>query len=278
MAKENTAKFNELQQTVTDQIIAQLESGDLGLWQKEWLSCGMPENPLSGTKYKGANVIILLMARARNGYSTNKWTTSAALRKLGHHVLAGNKATLITKPTSFVPIDDDTKIPVSFGCQPVFNLDQTSMEIEPENYEMLGDDNIEADKIIDAMTKDLASVVYNGDQAYYRRATDLVNLPENFKTTSGKYATAFHEFGHATMHESRLDREAKGSFGTPEYAYEELVAEMTSAFLCADTKVEGELQHASYIKSWIKLLKDDNKALFSAASKATAAYEYIKAA
>ena len=173
MAKENTAKFNELQQTVTDQIIAQLESGDLGLWQKEWLSCGMPENPLSGTKYKGANVIILLMARAKNGYSTNKWTTSAALRKLGHHVLAGNKATLITKPTSFVPIDEDTKVPVSFGCQPVFNLDQTSMEIEPENYEMLGDDNAEADKIIDAMTKDLASVVYNGDQAYYRRATDL---------------------------------------------------------------------------------------------------------
>ena len=282
MAKENTAKFNELQQQTVDQIIDQLENGDLALWQKEWLSCGMPKNPISGTSYSGGNILILLMERAKHAYTTSNWVTFNGLKSKKESVLKGQKSTLISRPRSMMTIKDknneDQKIPLSYGCIPVYNIDQTTMEIEVEDQEILGDDNAAADKIIDAMTKDLESLVYNGDRAFYRKSSDLVNLPERFKTASGKYATAFHEFGHATMHESRLGREANGSFGTPEYAREELVAEMTSAFLCADTKVEGELQHASYIKSWIKLLKDDNKALFSAASKATAAYNYIKAA
>jgi antirestriction protein ArdC len=87
----------------------------------------------------------------------------------------------------------------------------------------------------------------------------------------------FHELGHWTGHKSRLDRDLKGRFGDRAYAAEELIAELTSAFLCAEFDMDGELRHAGYIENWIGLLKADSRAFFTAASKAQAATDYLRA-
>ncbi len=100
--------------------------------------------------------------------------------------------------------------------------------------------------------------------------------PRLFKSQQGYYATNLHELGHWTGAEMRLNRDLAGSFGTRKYAAEELVAELTAAFLCAHLGIEGELRHAGYIESWVELLKNDERAIFTAASKASQAADYLR--
>jgi antirestriction protein ArdC len=122
------------------------------------------------------------------------------------------------------------------------------------------------------------SPAHGGDRAFYHPTTDRVQLPElsNFKNLSGYYATAIHELGHWTGHKTRLDRDLSGSFGTQSYAFEELVAELTAAFVLNDFNYSGELEnHASYINNWLSALKDDKKYFFKAASLANKASEFL---
>ena len=99
---------------------------------------------------------------------------------------------------------------------------------------------------------------------------------ETFMSPETYYATIFHELGHYTAHEKRLNRDLKGRFGEQSYAAEELVAELCSAFLCASLNISGDIRHASYIANWIQLLKSDERALFTAASKAQQAADFIQ--
>jgi antirestriction protein ArdC len=123
----------------------------------------------------------------------------------------------------------------------------------------------------------------SGTAAYYVPKEDLVNLPpiETFKTTEGFVATKFHEYGHSTGHESRLNRPgimAVAAFGGEEYSFEELVAELTSAYLCAKNGIDNTLENSSaYIQNWLKALSDDKTMLMKASGKAVAAVEYILA-
>jgi antirestriction protein ArdC len=96
----------------------------------------------------------------------------------------------------------------------------------------------------------------------------------DFKTAAHFYGTAFHELGHWTGHESRLNRDLRLRFGDRSYAAEELVAELCAAFLCAEFSIDGDIRHAGYIQSWIGLLKHDGRAFFTASSKAQAAADY----
>jgi antirestriction protein ArdC len=117
-----------------------------------------------------------------------------------------------------------------------------------------------------------------GDRAFYQPGHDFVAMPafEAFKSAAHYYATAFHELGHWTGHAKRLDRQFGKRFGDQAYAAEELVAELTAAFLCAEFNIDGQLQHADYIANWIRLLKDDSKAFFTAASAAQKAADYMR--
>ena len=97
-----------------------------------------------------------------------------------------------------------------------------------------------------------------------------------FASPANYYATMFHELTHWTSDKTRCDRDlSKGRFGNPDYAFEELVAELGAAFLCNDHGIQGELRHAGYIQSWLKALKNDNKAIFKAAALAQKAADYI---
>jgi antirestriction protein ArdC len=118
----------------------------------------------------------------------------------------------------------------------------------------------------------LANIREGNGEAYYVPSKDFISLPSfgGFKNASNFYSTAFHELGHWTGHKSRLDRSKgmRGRFGDRAYAAEELIAELCSAFLCAEFAFDGELRHAGYIENWIGLLKADSRAFFTAASKA----------
>ena len=112
---------------------------------------------------------------------------------------------------------------------------------------------------------------------FYVPAFDFINMPrkERFKTSGDYYCTLFHEMAHWTGHKNRLDRDFKGRFGDESYAFEELIAEMGSAFLFADLGLEGNVQHDSYIASWLRVLKNDKKAIFKAATEASKAHQFI---
>jgi antirestriction protein ArdC len=123
-----------------------------------------------------------------------------------------------------------------------------------------------------------AEIREGAGEAYFAPGADFISLPAfaAFKSADNFYSTAFHELGHWSGHKSRLDRDLRNRFGTSAYAAEELVAELTSAFLCAEFSFDGDLmRHAGYIQSWIGLLKSDSRAFFTACSKAQAAADYL---
>jgi antirestriction protein ArdC len=109
-------------------------------------------------------------------------------------------------------------------------------------------------------------------------STDSIRMPHktSFDSAAHYYATALHELTHWTGAAHRLDRNHKGRFGSPDYAFEELIAEIGAAYLCADLGIQGELRHAGYISSWLKACRDDNTAIFKAAALAQKAADFIK--
>lgn len=118
-----------------------------------------------------------------------------------------------------------------------------------------------------------------GSQAYYMPSRDYVAVPPQaaFHEPVDWYRTALHELGHWTGHTSRLDRNQRGSFGSADYAREELVAEMASAFACASLAIRPTVRHADYIGSWLAVLREDEKAIVRAASAASKAADYLLA-
>jgi antirestriction protein ArdC len=149
--------------------------------------------------------------------------------------------------------------------------DNNSRRVQPRN----GD---QRDATIDEFLASSGATIREGvGEAYYRPGDDVISLPrfEAFKNAAHFYSTAFHELGHWTGHKSRLARDLRHRFGDRAYAAEELVAELCSAFLCAEFSVDGDLRHAGYIQNWIGLLKADSRAFFTACSKAQAAADYL---
>jgi antirestriction protein ArdC len=124
-----------------------------------------------------------------------------------------------------------------------------------------------------------ARITERGQQAFFRPATDEIYLPERhlFSCAEDFYATGLHELVHWSGHPSRLNRDMKGRFGSEEYAAEELVAELGSAFLMADLGIQGDVQHESYIASWLEALRNDKRYIFRAASAASKAHRFLMA-
>ena len=122
-----------------------------------------------------------------------------------------------------------------------------------------------------------ADIRHGGSKAFYQPGNDFIQLPPRatFAYSSGYYATTLHELVHWTGHSSRLDRQLTGRFRDDAYAAEELIAELGSAFLCAHCRVEGQLQHASYIGNWLRVLRNDKRAIFVAGTKAQNAADFL---
>src|SRR3984893_4098300 len=151
-------------------------------------------------------------------------------------------------------------------CSGAYTKEEVSETLIPED---------DASPFIAATSADIRG---GGDMAGYIPSKDYIALPPAaaFKSMESYYATTLHELGHWSGHETRLKRELSTRFGTESYAVEELVAELTSAFLCAELGVQGELRHSGYIDHWIKLLESDPRAIFTAATKASQAANYLR--
>ena len=266
---------------ITAAIIAKLERGTKP-WVKPWR--GLPvSRPLRscGTPYRGMNTFWLWMVADACAYASPYWMTYRQCQKLGGQVRKGEKSTIAIfyksykKEIETADGGQDTENRRVLKAYAVFNADQcdglpefyypkpTVAALEPEGRE----------ERLDAFFGQVgANLRHHGAQAYYEPLRDRVTMPpvELFGAFDHYYATLAHELSHWTGHFSRLDRDLKNRFGSEAYAAEELIAELSSAILGAELglPVTHLDHHASYIASWLKILKSDERAILTAAAKA----------
>lgn len=274
-------------EVLTNRIIAALEQG-VRPWQKEWNGgTSAFARPLrsDGTPYRGVNTLNLWLAKEERGFKSDYWFTYKKAQELGAQVKKGAKSESAFYVSSFKVEEQgtDARTVPFLKAYAVFNAD----EIEGLPAKFYGSEapiltvahntRHEASEAFIAAAG--ADVRHGGDRAYYHHKGDFVQLPhfESFFTAEGYYSTAFHELAHWTGAEKRLNRTKGKFFGDSNYAFEELVAELSAAYLCADLGVTNipRDDHAAYIGHWIKCLKDDPRAIFKAASLAEKAVGYL---
>jgi antirestriction protein ArdC len=264
-------------QEITNQIIESLEAGTTP-WVKPWASSGAPYNVSTGNAYQGINHILLSMSP----YKSSGWMTFNQARDCGGSVRRGEKSSaqvVFFKPLTIKDkaTDEEKQIPL-LKTSAVFNIEQ--IEGLPEKYlpKVLGAGQSFEDNTRAAALMSQAKVVHGGSQACFIPSRDEIHLPNKteFKSAADYHATALHELTHWTGHKPRLDRTFGARFGDNAYAFEELVAELGAAFLCSDCGIDGKLQHETYIASWVKVLKDDKRAIFTASSAARKAADFAK--
>lgn len=271
-------------QQVTDKIIAELEKG-AAPWVQRWngQSRSADKNLVTQKAYKGVNRLLLGMAKMGAGYKNPAWATYKQWQDAGFQVQKGEKGTQIVfyspvaKPAK-AETDDKGGTYHLLKSYTVFNAEQTNCTIAaPDAEEIAKFDPIpECER---TLVKSGAIISHGGAAAFYSLSNDRIQLPEkaDFFSREQYYATAFHELTHWSGHKSRCDRTLSGKFGNPVYAFEELIAEIGAAYLCADHCISGDLRHAGYIQSWLKACRDDNKAIFKAAAYAQKACDFINA-
>ena len=261
---------------VTKRIILELEKGTAP-WMKSW-AVPMPYNAASNRRYNGVNVLLLWAAP----YSRPAWLTYRQAQELGGQVRRGETATTIvyvankTHPVADEGQGEERKAKViPLLCRYyVFNVEQ--VEGLPKH---LYAPPLTLEPNMDAFFSGVGADVRHGPMPLYNPREDYIALPhpEHFSALEQYYATRLHETVHWTGHPSRLDRQFGKRFGDHAYAFEELVAELGSAFLSADLGLKPELAHqAKYIGEWITILSNDRQAIFMAAARATYAATYLK--
>jgi len=278
---------------VTDQIVAQLEAGTRP-WLKPWSSSNA--DPLgrpvrhNGVPYRGMNVVLLWAAAADSGFRSSTWMTYKQAQALGAQVRKGESGSLVVFADRYSKTETDEKgdevereIPFMKGYT-VFNVDQIDglpdiyrqpePTAEPQDTRSLP----EATEAFFAKTG--AVFQHGGDRAFYAPGPDVIRLPHrcDFVDVESYAATKAHELVHWTLHPSRLNRDfASKGFGDEAYAKEELVAEIGAAFLCVDLGItpEPRADHAAYVASWLRVLKNDKRLIFSAAAHAQRAVDFL---
>ena len=284
------ARINQLYERIAEQIRTQLAEGVLP-WHRPWavdpnarVSKPLRENAVP---YQGINVLILWGAALDKGYASPFWMTYRQAQSIGAQVRRGERATHIVfaktaKKTETDEFGDESQVLLHVRrVYAVFNADQ--IDGLPEKYvpEIPDVNPDERDAACDAWFERLGiDIRYGGERAYYAPGPDRIQMPpfQTFESAQAFFSTLAHESVHSTGHRDRLGRRF-GTRGTPEYAREELVAELGSAFLCADLGITStpRADHASYVGSWLELLKDEPRAVFDAATQAQQAVEFLHA-
>jgi antirestriction protein ArdC len=269
---------------VTAQIIDQLDAG-IAPWVRPWTTTGisdMPTNFATRRTYRGANVLNLWMAQTALGYETAEWMTFKQARDLDACVRKGEHGTPVFFVSSLDREEKNAKGEIVEKRIPfwksftVFNIAQ--IDGLPARLPIAPRPEVERLASVEAYLAAVgATVRLGGDRAFYSPATDSITLPrpEQFESVSAFYATSCHEHGHWSGAAHRLAREFGKRFGDNAYAFEELVAELTAAFLCAELEIPGRLQHPEYIANWAAVLRADNKAIWTAGARATEAVQFL---
>lgn len=294
------APRTSLYDEVTQRIIAELEGGRFP-WVQPWSSAaagadgtrlfapGLPANALSKRPYSGVNILILWGAALEHGWTSHGWLTFRQALEAGGNVRKGEHGTSVVYADRFVPETEKARARESGGDArsvpflkrfTVFNTSQCEglrEDLLPEPV-ALGEREIVpvAEQLIAASGIDFR---IGGDKAYYAPGADFVVVPpqQAFHDQINYYRTCLHELTHATGHASRLARNLANAFGSKDYAREELVAEMGSAFLCASLGIVPTVRHTDYLGAWLEVLREDNRAIFRAASMASKASDWLLA-
>ncbi|EPR3147585.1 zincin-like metallopeptidase domain-containing protein [Campylobacter jejuni] len=289
-------KNKDFIQETADKIIESLKNGTAP-WIKPWkgidLTNNMPYNPITNKPYNGINSINLML----QNYNDPRWLTYKQAQSINAQVKKGEKATLIQywQFSEIVDKLDDQgniitndkgeieKIEIKlehpkvffahvFNAEQIDNMPKLELKKEIDNFKVID----EAQKILD---NSKAIIQHKGNKAYYSPSQDTITLPpkENFLNESAYYATALHELGHWTGHESRLNRDLNHPFGSKEYAKEELKAEISSFLFNSKIGLDYDpKQHLSYIDSWISILEDKPLEIFKATSEATKIVSFLE--
>ena len=284
--------LSDLYQSVTAQIIAALEAGTPP-WICPWHRVdddASPANITTGKRYRGVNVLLLNMQLMGRGFARNRWLTFNQALALGGLVRRGEHGTpIVFFKMHDAAADEQRAAPDADGARrvipmlrsfTVFNVDQVehlpaSMQ-STEPSAQPWDADVAAESLLAASG---ARIQHGGSRAFYRPGDDVIQLPSAaaFESASDYYGVALHELTHWTAHPARCNRQLSGRASIDAYAFEELIAEMGSAFLTNHCRLPGQLQHASYIASWLAALRNDKRLIFTAASQAQKAADYLLA-
>ena len=302
-------KLTPQRNQLVDQVLANLEKGNL-FWTQGWVAAGAPESAVTGKKYRGINNLYLSLVAMAENYGDNRWATFRQMEEKGWtfkkdeegHTLGKGKSVSVEY---YEMRDKETKRRFDRSVLDGMTFDEQREYMDKNVYWLRKfyrvfncslmdgvpakemptidvNDRIEkAEAILDYWNANESKIVYGGSQAFYRPSTDEVHLPERekFKSTQSFYDTAFHEIGHSTGHESRLNRDLSGGFGSQSYAMEELRAEIASIFMAQDLGIEpseDRLQNnAAYIQSWKDEIKENPNALFTAIADADKIARYV---
>ena len=281
---------NDLYAAVTEQFVTALEAG-VAPWVRPW-SFGIDTLPMNaGTKrtYRGINVVLLGLEAQRHGYPRNGWLTYRQAADLGGQVRKGEQGCQVVywrlRNVSAVadtyPAEEEHDLPdrvvpllrsfTVFNIAQVDGLPSDLMAVPQAPWEP----EVRAEELL---LMSGAVIRHGSTQAYYLPSMDEIHLPPRqwFGKSGRYYATALHELCHWAGHSSRCNRQLGKRFGDAAYAAEELIAEIGASFLCAHCRVDGQLEHAaSYVDSWLKVLRTDKRAVFVAATKAQQAADFV---
>jgi antirestriction protein ArdC len=280
---------------VTSRILADLEHG-VRPWHRPWNAqheAGGIARPLrhNGIPYRGINVVMLWAASVTKGYASPLWLTYQQARELGGHIRKGETGELVVyassinrSPTDAGAEGTERSVPFLKGYT-VFNVEQcadlparyTAKTVSPEitPLQRIGS----AERFFAATGTDIR---HGGSRAYYAEGPDYVQMPpfEAFRDAESYAATLAHELIHWTKHPGRLARDfGRKVHGDEGYAKEELAAELGAAFLSADLGITPDVRpdHAAYIASWLRVLQNDKRLIFHAASHAQRAVDFVDA-
>ena len=277
---------------ITNKIIADLEQG-VRTWMKPWNAgntAGRITRPLrhNGVAYSGINILMLWAEAMDKGFAAPIWMTFKQALELQANVRKGEKGSLVVYANAITRTEEgdngeETEREIHYmKGYTVFNVEQIDglpgqYYGKPEAPTTLIARITHAEDFFKATKADIR---YPGDRAFYSQDGDYIQMPviEAFRDAESFYATLAHESAHWTKHPARLDRSFnRKAWGDEGYAREELVAELASAFLCADLGLTPEVRddHASYIANWLTVLKNDNRAIFGAAAHAQRAVDYL---
>lgn len=281
----------DVYQRVTDSIISAIEKG-VGKWRMPWHTSGKedfsPINVSSRKAYRGINTLCLWAAAEEKGYTSGEWATYKQWQDCGAQVRKGEKSSTVVfwkfanEEESEAGEDGNEaaggrgRLLFTRGYS-VFNAAQVDGYTPKETAPVPVADRLEG---ADAFFKDLgADLRHGGNRAYYAPATDHIQMPafQAFDENGAYYSTLAHEHAHWTAKDNRCNRLLGKRFGDNAYAAEELIAELGAAFVCAQLGLSSEPRedHAQYLASWLKVLKADKRAIFTAACKAQQACDWM---
>lgn len=283
----NTEK-KDIFQRVTDVIVKAIEEGT-GAYRMPWRTSGgfpnSPTNAVSKRPYRGINVLVLWATAQEKGYKSGTWATYKQWQELGAQVRKGEKSANVVfwkffdRDEAAEEQPEETKsrrIPMARDYW-VFNAEQVEGYTTTDEQKVSREERIES---AESFFRELGvEAKPGGNRAFYLVETDTVHMPDftAFKEPLFYYSVLSHESVHWSGAASRLNRDLTGRFGSESYAIEELVAELGAAFLCAELGLPTDPRedHAPYIANWLKALKSDKRAIFTAAAKAQEAVDWM---